>query len=53
MTQQQITVGRYTIEARGDTIILRLTEKRSVEVRIPLQQLERWIARKMREGMFG
>ena len=53
MDNQTITVGRYTVEARGDTIILRLADKRAVEVRVTLKQLERWIARKMREGMFA
>lgn len=51
-TQPATTVGRYTLQVRGDTIILRLAEKPAVEARITLQQLERWIARKMREGMF-
>lgn len=49
----QITVGRYTVETRGSVVILRLADKRAVEVRVTLQQLERWIARKMREGMFS
>lgn len=48
-----LVLGRYSVETNGDTIILRLVGNRAVEVRIPAKQLERWIARKMREGMFA
>lgn len=53
MSYSQIIVGRYTVEVRGDVAILRLADKRAVEVRITIKTLERWIARKMREGMFA
>jgi hypothetical protein len=53
MATSTLLLGRYSVEARGDVIILRLAGNRAVEVRIPAKQLERWIARKMREGMFA
>lgn len=50
---EQIVVGRYTIEPRGDVVVLRLADNRTIEVVLSLKQLERWIARKMREGVFA
>lgn len=46
-------IGKFTLEVRGDTIVLRLADKPAVEVVIQLKDLERWIARKMRDGVFA